>query len=211
LFLVIFDDTLRNLTLANYKSNSALIEEIYQDFKKIIEKIYSGEDPNLPAKFASYVFLGEDFWDFSLETRVVPALFQIMVDELDLPLWVSWYDLEIEEELVRLTVFFAEANKIEGVPGRVLVAQISDDDRELTMKLNDEELTITTLKGGISLLLTIKENILGKSPNIEHLRRKFLKRTESILKKIISEEETENFRKLDLIDLKEMLEHTEGI
>jgi len=206
LFLVIFDDDLRKKTLKNYIRLQDVVEGIHRDLRKIVDKIYLSEDASLPAKFASMIFMGEDFWDYSLETRVIPALFQIMIDILALPMWVSWYDLEIGEELIRLTVFFSEGTKVKGIPGRVIVAQISDDDREIEIVSDNERIKLTTLKGGITLLLTIKKDILGHSLNINELRRGLLVRVEETIKSISGKREEIE----ELTDLEAELKKLEG-
>ncbi len=155
LLFVVYDAELRETVLKNYLEKKDDIEVIYKTINEWVSEIYKVGDLRIPAIFASKVFFGDETWDPSMQTRAVAAIFQLLINCLNLPVWVSWGDLELEEEIIRLIYIFSSASKVEGLKGRVIVCQFSDDDREIELKFKDSSIKIRTLMGGAALIYTL--------------------------------------------------------
>jgi len=155
LLFVVYDPELRNVVLKNYLENKEEIKMIYDTVNNWISEIYKIGDLRIPAIFASKVFFNGETWDRSMQTRAVAAIFQLLVNSLEIPVWISWGDLELEDEIIRLIYVFSSASKVEGLKGRVIVCQFSDDDREIALDFNGETLKIKSLIGASSLFYTI--------------------------------------------------------
>ncbi len=189
MFLVIFDEKLQRDVIEAIEMSSSDIEKIYSAVKKWIDFIYL-KNLELPAKFASKVFMG-DFWDYSMEVRVAPAIFQILVDLLNLPLWVSWADMELESEIIRLVILYSSMSKISGIPGKVIVAQFSDDDRRIEISTGSKNISVSTLFGGIAVLYVLKKKYLRHKVDIDDIVNKLNLTIEGIINEILGEESVE--------------------
>ena len=210
MFLIIYDHELQRITINWIRRTMETIKPLYEAFKKWSEQIYL-LNQDIPAKFASRIFLGEGFWDYTFEVRVVPALFQILIDILKLPIWISWADLELGSDMVRIIYVFSEASKVEGIPGRVIIAQFSDDDREVELAINDERIRISTLLAGIGLLMVIKKFYLNKDVDMKETVTEFNERVKSILEEIKGEKERATDKEeITLTDLEEELKKDLG-
>jgi len=207
MFLVIYDGNLQREVFEEIEKSPDDIKNLYLALKRWIEKIYLLNE-DLPAKFASKVFMGENFWDYSMEVRVTPAVFQLLVDILELPLWISWADMELGAEITRLTLIFSSASKIEGIPGRVIVAQFSDDDRSMEILVEGKTYKISTLLGGVAILYAIKKRFMKQSIHIEELIKRINYEVEKTINEIRGRiTETEKLKKEveELTDFEEEL------
>ena len=157
MIFVIFDQRLRNATLRIITAEKDKVGKIYRILKFWLDKIFdfAQEDPDLPAKFVSAVFFKGESWDYSLEVRVPAAVIQLLITVMKLPLWINWADMELGEEIIRLIYIFSSGSEVKGIPGQVIVAQLSDDDREVDIEMNGNKMRITTLLGCVALLYTI--------------------------------------------------------
>lgn len=184
MFLIIFDERLQRDVISVLGGKSDAIERIYNEIKRWIEEIYL-EDYDLPAKFASKVFIG-DFWDFSMEVRVPAALFQLLIDVMRVPLWVSWADMELGSDIIRLVILYSSRSKVTGIPGKVIVAQFSDDDRviNLTYEGKGKKIAVPTLLGGVAILYTIKEIYMREGVDISQIISNFNQKVSKIINEI---------------------------
>jgi len=186
MFLIIYDEEMQNMVIDALNSSIIDIKKIYDAVKKWLEDIYL-KDMDLPAKFASQVFMG-GFWDYAMEVRVTPAIFQILVDIMNLPLWVSWADMELGGELIRLILLFSTFSKVEGIPGKVIVAQFSDDDRPIELTRNKKSVKTTTLLGGIAVLYVLKRYYLKQNFDIDELLNRFNTEVSNLVNQLLIEE-----------------------
>jgi len=208
MFFVVFDENLRHQTLKITNAKSDLVNILYSAIRKNIDKVLS-KSPDIPAKFASKVFFSDNFWDYSMEIRVVPAILSLLIAEMKLPLWVSWADLELNEEIVRLVFLFSSKSEVKGIPGRVLVAQFSDDDRLVSLDFEGNKLQFSTLYYTAALLIAIKKLVKDNEP-IESIIPKFESKVDSVLKSVlpqekVAEETKKEEIKVDFTDLEEEL------
>ncbi len=189
MFLIIFDEKLQRDVIIAMDKDNALIKKMYESVKEWIETIYL-KDYDLPAKFASKVFIG-DFWDFAMEVRVPAALFQILIDILKVPLWVSWADMELGSDIIRLVILYSSSSKVSGIPGKVVVAQFSDDDRviKMTDPKSNKKTAISTLFGGVAILYTIKTKYMKEKVNVNEILEKYNKKVSEIINEIEKSEE----------------------
>lgn len=173
------------------------IKKVYDVVKKWVEAIYL-KNYDLPAKFASKVFIS-DFWDFSLEVRVPAALFQLLVDIMKVPLWVSWADMELGPDMIRLVILYSSKSSVSGIPGKVVVAQFSDDDRviKLTYPDTNKKVDIPTLLGGVSVLYTIKTKYMKEEVDINEITKKFDEKIRGIINEIVRIEEISEITDLE--------------
>jgi len=197
MFLIIFDEKLQRDVMNTLDSENANVKKIYNSLKKWIETIYL-KNYDLPAKFASKVFIG-DFWDFAMEVRVPAALFQILIDTIKLPLWVSWADMELGSDMIRLVIFYSSRSNVSGIPGKVIVAQFSDDDRviKLTYPDTNKKLAVSTLLGGIAVLYTIKTKYMNEKIDVNSLVREYDRKIEEIINEIEKSEEISELTDLE--------------
>jgi len=180
---VIYDPEFRDEVFSYYINNRKEIEQIYERVVSWIDLLYSRGSIIIPAVFASKILLGDDVWDIAMQTRAVAAIFQLLINVFKLPLWVFWGDVELEGETIRLIYIFSSASKVEGLRGRVIICQFSDDDRELSIDYKGKELSIRTIMGGVSVLYTVYKKYGGSSKPFKSL----LAEADKIFEKIMNE------------------------
>jgi len=221
LLFVIFDSELRNKVLETFLKEGDTVDKIYKFLLSSIDRIYNTENLNAPAIFSSKVFFGDyDNWDPSLHNRAVAAIYQLLIDAAELPIWVSWGDIEISGETLRVIYVFSNASKIEGIKGRVIVGQFSDDDRIVELEYGEKKVKISTLKGASALYYVIHKEYTEKSidETIEEAKAKFdeiFQEIEKLLKDLkvteIRSAEEERERIKELLELPELDEELGGV
>lgn len=218
---MVFDNELRNKVIKKYLDNNEEVDKIYKFLLSSIDRIYNSENLNAPAIFSSKIFFGDyESWDPSLHSRAVAAIYQLLIDVAELPIWVSWGDVEISGETLRVIYVFSNASKVEGIKGRVLVCQFSDDDRVVELEYGGKKVEISTLKGASSLYYVIHEEYSKNSINetLEKAKAEFDKIYDEIgklIKKLkiseVEEAEEERERIKELLELPELDEELGGV
>ncbi len=162
MFFVIFDPNLKEQVIQTYLREKQLVENLYQQFIKILDGILA--DEKLPAQFASFVFFGEPSNEAPMALRVVAALYDLLLKTCKLPLFVSFGDLDLGEEgIIRLIYVFSRASKVEGLPGRVIVAQFSDGDELITVNYSKGAFKLTSLRGALAFFVTLSR-LMNREP-----------------------------------------------
>ncbi|MGQ4891878.1 MAG: hypothetical protein ACP6IP_05225 [Candidatus Njordarchaeia archaeon] len=205
MLFVIFDPEFREEVISNYLNEKKEIEKIYKTLNRWINDVYNRGSLKIPAIFSSKVFFGDDTWNPAMQTRAIAAMFQLLINSFELPLWVFWGDVELENETVRLVYVFSNASKVEGIKGRVIISQFSDDDREVVLECKGKEVAIKTLLGGCAVLYSVYKRYNNEPVDmrLEKADKEFDKILEEAISMTLEEKVKEKTEKIEKFKLEE--------
>ena len=218
MLFVIYDEELKDKVLKTYMEENDKVLEIYKKLNEWINDVYNRGSLAIPAIFASKVFFEDETWNPSMQTRAIAAMFQLLIKCLNLPLWVFWGDVELDNETVRIVYIFSSASRIEGIKGRVIVGQFSDDDREVEVSFKDKHVKLRTLEGAVAILYTIFKEF--GSGDLNELLKKADENFQEILNETVSlvleskiKEKDEKRKKIepDELELPQLDEELKGL
>lgn len=151
---VVFDDRFRDEVLDVLTRRAKDVEMLYKAFVGALGDVYA--DEKTASRFVGLVFYNEPLESPALAIRVVPALCELLLRAGRIPCWVSFVDLDLADRgLVHLVQVFSSASRVSGIPGRVLVAQFSDEDVEVEAEFRGKKLKFTSLRGAMALVIAL--------------------------------------------------------